>query len=470
MLSKNLIAPAQPALDQQWFDKLHHIDNTTPIIGLSRELFTVLGPDHENLERFQRVFNDIPFSPDLRHKDFDIASLAKPLALLQKLRQEIVDKEHNPFIAQAYAQRIDEVILNNDILIAAVRGDKAGFAKANHALYGRPNVKLFKAECAWLHSYARQYARSPNEYVRQCAHELMAAIPRYRSGSHKNLFPGNAIFQRVRRMHYKPAGYFDSLLGGSPIPEYVDAEQGDPILQNAIQTIGADYGIADSADELWGIVHHQRTVVRPANFHLPRAEFIGLVAHEIGSHLLERCNGRRQALRLLEIGLDRYEAGNEGRAFLREQLAYTSPYDMQHQPGFEYIVLKHLAISLGIGLADRPYSFRKLYDTMLPVCNFFQILRQPDNPVYAQETAKSETWQLLVRVLKGTDGHGGAYLKDIVYLEGNVRAWQAARRNPEIILFGDNGKFDIARRDHLTLLSAAGLTPPKAPLMSLRLR
>lgn len=465
--SSSLSVPSQPARDARWFAALSAIDRSTPILGLSRELFTVLGPDHQQLEQFRRTFSKIPFNPDLRPRHFDIKLLDRPLTKLAALRDDIETNETDAAIRQAYLAKLDEVRWHNVMMIAAASHDQAGFTEANKQLYGQPDRTVFAAECDWLRKYSDEYVDSPNRYLRQCARNLQSSLP-LAKGNSQYIFPGNAVFKRVRQLHVGAGAYYEQLIGSEVLPDYVTAEIGDPVVRRAIRTVGADYTLADSSDGLWGIVHHARLVVRPASYRLSREDFTGIVAHEIGSHLLERCNGSNQPLRLLKIGLDRYEAGNEGRAFMREQLVYNTPYAMQRQSGWEYIILKHLAISLAYGLDGAPMSFRDLYDRMYVVCRFFQALRQSDNPVIADTTAHYETWQLLVRVLKGTDGYGGAYLKDIVYLEGNVRAWRVAARNPALVRFGDNGKFDIARQEHRHILAATGLRPARDRKLNLR--
>jgi hypothetical protein len=78
----------------------------------------------------------------------------------------------------------------------------------------------------------------------------------------------------------------------------------------------------------------------------------------------------------------------------------------------------------------------------------------------AREAAQKKTDTLLLRVLKGTDGNGGAYLKDIVYLQGHVANWlTAASSGPDAISDGDLGKFDINNARHNDALRAVGLLP-----------
>ena len=71
------------------------------------------------------------------------------------------------------------------------------------------------------------------------------------------------------------------------------------------------------------------------------------------------------------------------------------------------------------------------------------------------QAAHEQAWVTTTRVLKGIPGE--TYMKDIVYLEGNVRCWMNAAENPERILDGDLGKFDISRQDHLEILKSLNI-------------
>ncbi len=328
MAPASIVIVERPAVDQPWFDALQEIDRHSAVIGLSRELFTVLGPSRQVLEHYRNVYQNIPFNPDLRPTDIDVGdikALARPLKQLANLRQAILDNETNDAVRQAYVRKIDEVLLQNDILIAAVSRDAASFQTANLAVYGAPDKKVFATTCNWLRQHAESYISSDSQLVAQAAAKVLETTPQLR-GNPNHIIPRNAVFKRVRALHDRPGGYFSQLFGDGPLPENITAQKGDPVVKATIRAVGSDYELVASSDELWGIVHHRRQVVRPSGYSLPPAGFKGIIAHEVGSHLLERANGRRQPLRLLEIGLDRYECGNEGRAFVREQIVHASPY------------------------------------------------------------------------------------------------------------------------------------------------
>lgn len=440
------IAP-NDAIDAKWYVLLQQLDSESAIVGLSTELFSVLGPSAEQLAAMRIAYEKHSTIPLLHPEHIDSSAIRSAIAEAEALLKRVKAEERNLVIRRAYSQRLNETLLHNRLLLAANQYDCRLYATLNHAIYGSANKQIFAACCVWLRDHAAESASSSNPAVADSAKAVLTVIPDLH-GSARHIIPKSWVFKRVRNMHFTASGYFEQLLGVDQLPDYVDSASGDPVVRSAIQAIGSDYQVTDADNELWGIIHHKRQVVRPANCHLPRDEFIGIVAHEVGSHLLERTNGGRQPLRLLELGLDRYGAGNEGRAFLREQIIRRSAYDMLQEASWEYIVLLHLAVAMASGAHGKPLNFDQLYRAIYPICLFFQSVRQPDNPVYAEVKARNETWHLLVRVCNGTDGQGGAYRKDIVYLEGNVKIWRLARFNPAIVLYGDVGKFDITRLEH----------------------
>lgn len=442
-----LIVGQQAAIDEQWFDKIKQLDEQTAIIGLSTELFSVLGPSPETLASWRIAYETGGYIPDMSPENIDSQAIRAAIIEAEALFKSIKTHERNLLVRRAYCQLLQEIILHNQLLLAAFEHNHPLFTALNKRIYGVPNRQVFAASCDWLREYASRSTSSSSPAVAEAARTLLRSLPDL-SGKRQLITPRSSTFKRVRDLHFAAGGYFEQLIGSRQLPDFVDATTGDPIVQAAIDAIGANYRIADAHDGLWGILHHKQQVVRPPDYRIDRDEFIGIVAHEVGSHLLERLNGGRQALRLLQIGLDRYGAGNEGRAFLREQIIHHSPYDMLQKPSWEYIVLKHFAICLASGVYGDRRNFDQLYQLIYPICLFFQIQRQPDNPVYAELAARDETWYLLTRICNGTDGQGGAYYKDIVYLEGNVKIWKLARLNPKIVLYGDMGKFDITRLEH----------------------
>jgi hypothetical protein len=197
-------------------------------------------------------------------------------------------------------------------------------------------------------------------------------------------------------------------------------------------------------------------------YNMPAERFVGLGAgHEIGSHLVERVNGSRGPLALASIGLDRYESGNEGRAVIREQVPYETFDQFGKLVRWRDILRRHIAVSYGHGVGDDdPKSSAEVYELMNAIDTMYQSKLTPDEPEATHVKARAKTDALLLRELKGTDGTGGAYLKDKVYLEGHVSNWlTAATRGPQAISEGDLGKFDINNPRHIQALQKVGLLP-----------
>jgi len=438
---------SSPALDTHWFTQLQ---------PLCDELFTVLGAPHERIEQYRTRFEATPFNPDLRPLHLAVADFEGRIKKLTQLKDTIQTRESHEGVRQAYIAKIDELIKQNEVVIASLLNDRAHFADANRSLYGQPDALLFAAVCDWLRTQADQAVEHTNVTIAVAAKNMLQAIPKL-EGDQAYIIPDERCFQTVRTLHFAHNGYIDQLFEGRAIPDSIFGTEGDDTLQTAIRAVGSTYSIVDSSDELWGVLHDRHAVARPLNQTLSRAAFMGIIAHEVGSHLLERENGLRQPLQLLSIGLDRYESSNEGRAFLREQIMYDTPHTMTTTSAWEYIVLLYFACALSAGLAGEQYDFRSLYEAILPICTFFQTLRYPHDSLLARTQAMAETWNLCVRICKGTDGTGGAYLKSQVYLSGNITSWQLAAQDAAIIFLGDEGKFDIARSDHRDILRSCAV-------------
>jgi hypothetical protein len=385
--------------------------------------------------------------------ELDVAQhLPQAVKALQQLRATIGSNESNYIVRSVYTDFIDNLIANIDMVIAATDHDKAKFHNQNTKLYGNPNRAVFGAACAWIRTCAANEQTDPSTKLVRVAKKLLKQIPLV-TQSYELLIPSEQVFHSVRESHRRVGGFYDNLfeVQGLPTTAYVEQYEGDQICQRVLDTIGSDYQIATARNNIWATQRDKKTLLRPLGYRLDADEFIGIVSHEIGSHILEVVNGSKQPLQLLGLGLAAYEKGNEGRAFLREQIVYDHEATFLNQFSWEYIVLLHVAVCLAHGYDTKPYTFSELYMILYDLYLFFRERRYPfetNNESYAHE----EAWYLTVRVMKGTDGTGGAYQKDIVYLEGNIRCWLLAAQNPEIIRFGDYGKFDLTNKTHRAMV------------------
>lgn len=443
-----LLQPAQEPLDKQWLELLQ------PLAAVPSEIYTYLTPSAASLRDAKETFyaSDKTHNPALAPDEQFRESIVEHAEALRTLRTRISAEEKHETIRPLYEARIDELIANCQLWLAAADKDQAAYKAANKLLYGEPDRDIHAASCAWLRGIAEAYRTHEDATIAAAAEDVLRLVPD--SGADPlTLQPSEEAFRDLLDLHNEPGGYTDQLFGSvTATPgSVITAKEGDVILERILAQVAPDYTIAEN-DGYWGVQHSHKHVVRPRDYALSPATFSGIVAHEVGSHLVERVNGLRSPLQLLGLGLDHYEYGNEGRALMREQLAAGSVQAAMGKHAWIFNILKHLGVSLGVGVSGNPRTFAEVYEAVASAYAFWALVTEQET-----STVPDAAWDLTVRLLKGTDGRGGAYYKDIVYLEGNVRAWKLAEQFPERILQGDRGKYDIANPVHRARLQALGI-------------
>lgn len=445
---RSIIIDSRPAIDAKWYQRL--LEATSNI----SEFFIMLEPTQEQLRQERAKFEASGYTsyPDLLPYHLDESTLTVTIDSLKKLLADITTHEKNQHVIEAYKSHIQEKVSNLEMIQASLQGDHEEFIAHNIALYGMPDHDIFAATCAWIRIDAEATLVAENTELIRAREAVLRLLPDIH-GDESILLPSEAVFSEVRTRHFAKDGYFDQLFAPYGLPEepYIDQLSGDAITRRAIQNVGSDYQIKTASDGLWAVLPLSRQVVRPAGYRVDRDYFAGVIAHEVGSHLLEESNGAKQPLRLLRLGLGGYEKGNEGRAFLREQIMYDSESICASQSSWEYILMLHLGVSLASGLHKQSYTFAELYEVLFVLHRFYRQRRYPRDTINEAQ-AREEAWLLAVRIMKGTMGKGGCYMKDTVYLEGNLNCWLIAAQDPEIILYGDMGKFNIADPVHIRLL------------------
>ena len=393
-----------------------------------------------------------------------VTSLQNEVERLKAWKRELLSNDEvDSDIKQAYRWKINEDIANVMMILASLKGKSSEFKRWNKFIYGEPDETIYRAALDWVAHDAEMLmcdTTGQSQPVISAAQDVLVMLKDIR-GYRELLHPDKVIFESVRSDHYRKKGYYGLLLAGVKIPEgRVNNQVGDPILQQVIKNIGSDKPLVDAADATWGV--SSRGVERPKSYNMPSQRFIGLgVGHEIGTHELERTNGSRGPLALASEGLDRYEAGNEGRAVIREQVLYQSFDEFSKLIRWRDIMRRHIAISYACGVGeDHPATSLETYDFINIIDKMYALKASPNDEAQADINAQKKTDDLLLRVLKGTDGLGGAYLKDKVYLEGHVTSWlTASYQGVDAISNGDLGKFDINNPRHITLLQKLKLLP-----------
>jgi hypothetical protein len=449
-----ILIPKQKPIDEQWFTLLQ------PLATLPGEIYNYLPPSPEDKQAAKELFYASNMQANIAQKPNEEygAPLAQNASELKKLKAKIQKQEASDLVKIIYTQRIDELLTNCDMWMAASEGDTEKFAACNQQLYQAPNREIFAAGCAWVREQALRHITHTSIGVQQAAEAVLRHVPD-ENGDAKRIIPDEQTYQKLYNLHFSPGGYMDQLFEDTYIPKdgLISQREGDATIKQVLKNIGVAYTVADSPDIYWRIQHFTRHVVRPAEYHMTPPAFRAIISHEVGSHLLERANGLRGPLRLLSIGMAHYEHGNEGRANMREQLVLGSVSAAMQDEGWQLCLAKHIGISLAIGHHGQKYTFSQIYEVMSAVHTFWYRLEQPNRQMEADAQAREHAWSITCRLLAGTNGQGGAYLKDIVYLEGNVGCWQEAKRNPTHILRGDIGKFNLCNAEQVQQLRELGI-------------
>lgn len=457
----NLLLPelTQEPIDHNTFEAFMaaHVD--------SRETYKDLAPSDEK-KRLAPELWEQGKNADLSVDSLDVNDLIIRQNRLRDFKKELIsDESLDSDVKQLYRWRINEDIASINMLIASRAGDMRNFRRWNEYIYGQPNEEIYRSALDWVAKDAEQLIAvdDQNPSVLLAANKVVEMLKDKR-GDSELIIPSPETFEQVKSDHLRPMGYYGLLLAGVEIPDgKITNEIGDQIITKVVHdNLQSDYELSTASGSSWGVSHSDKSVERPKSYNMPNKRFVGLaLGHEIGSHLLEKINGERGPLKLASVGMDRYELGNEGRAVIREEIQFETFDEFGKQVRWRDILRRHIAISYASGIGEsEPMSSAEVYAFINTIDTMYQTKLTPDDPEVTKEKAAKKTSDLLTRVLKGTDGTGGAYLKDKVYLEGQVANWlTAAAKGPDAISEGDLGKFDINNPRHIAALQKVGLLP-----------
>lgn len=416
----------------------------------------LLLPPVETVEAERRTFYDsqMEYLPNLRPMH-DAGAFDNYMDAWRSHKRTLHEAGEDPALIAAYRWRINEQIANLGMVKAAITGDDKAFTTYNQFIYGLPNRPIFAAVADSFCVQAEQVLEESPKRDRQEAAEAVLEHLHGQRGDQSILIPDARTFAEVRKRHFGQNGFYDLLLEGVRLPAdgKISQETGDPIVRQVISNVGSNYDINDARGKAWSIDHENEAIRRPVGYSLPVPRFLGLVCgHEVGSHLLERVNGERTAVRLLQDGFDRMEFGNEGRAVIREQIVYPDFDAFTKLVRWQDIMRRQLATSLAYDYNGEAMNFAKVYRVINAIDRLWQHGKKPGDPQQALETAHGKSWRLLESIYKGTEGHGTPYGRYAQYLEGNVACWGVARQNPSAIDAGDTGKFDITNARHRSIV------------------
>ncbi|PZX18802.1 uncharacterized protein (TIGR02421 family) [Palleronia aestuarii] len=298
-------------------------------------------------------------------------------ALRGRLTELPLDDIEHPLIELLLREKRSE--LQRQIDLVALRG-KDGFIQASVALFGAPDAVLLRQ-----------------------AREILENVPVVADPSDPVGAGEIAVAALAARDVYKKAD-----------PDF-------------------DFGVFVEADINSALMVNHGTLWIDADTKVPRDRVGALIAHEVGTHVVTRQNGRRQPLKQMETGLPDYDPLQEGLATLAEWLAGCLPPQR----------LRVLAAR--VVAADMAIAGRSLEEVFTCLHETHSITRHA-----AFDTA--------VRALRG-----GGLTKDAVYLEGlvDLLAWLGEGHDIAPLYAG---KFALSQLPTISKLTEEGFLLPPALL------
>jgi len=450
-LEKVSITEMPKSLEERWYPKLEKFG--------SFQVFKYLEGDEQYRDEQKKKFiNGEIENPTLDYPKIDQGKLARDEDGLLGLKKNILEKEGNEVIKKSYRWKINEKIAGLRILKATSARDDKKFSKYSEYVYGKPSLKVFVDTIQSLKKIIEEDKNSDNPQVVKVAEELDKLLAPVSSEAQGIKLPSKDTIDRVRAKILSESRDLLNVIPEVKGKEFNAEEIGD-IFQKALgvlQAKGWKVMLVTSSGTSVNVDQETKTVEIPESKKLIFKKLRKLILHET-SHVDERVvnegiKGEKSRLRLLGLGLDRYERGNEGIATMKEQILDDKIDDFSGLTG-------HLAISLAYGLDGKPRNFRGVYE-ILEKYFYLKNLKKGKQSKESLALAQNSAWNKAVRTFRGTkcSTHGICFTKDIVYREGNIGVWNAIRKNPDELLRLSIGEYDPANPRHIWILDQPGIS------------
>lgn len=434
-------------LDSNWYSRFEQLG--------SFQAYEYLDGDKQyREEQKQRFLNQDIRNPVLDYPKIDIEKLRENEKALLQLKKDIIAGEPNEIVKQVYRWRLNEKIAELRMLIAVVEGDANRFMRYSEFIYGAPSLDIFSYTIQNLRKILTEQLSSTDPNIRKATEDLINLLPSNLTQTIEYDLPLETDIINAREKTLQELGGLINIGDDFEDREYSANEIRD-IFQGAIENLRAEgwqVVVTSNSKASISVDQEHKIINIPETRKLFFSKMKALVAHEIGTHVARRLNGQRSKLRLLSLGFDRYEKGEEGVATMREQVLSK---EIKNYSGLE----GHLATGLAMGLDGIPRDFRDVYEIMEKYF-YFQALLLGKNHEDALLLAQKNAWNRTVRTFRGTDCQtkGVCFTKDIVYREGNIGVWEVVRESPNEMVRFSVGKYDPTNERHLWVLNQLGIS------------
>lgn len=372
--------------------------------------------------------------PSLDKFDFE----EKEAGLL-KLKMDILKEEEDEVVRNIYLWKINEKLAQLRMLRATKNGDDRKFARYSRFIYGNPEQDIFNKSLADIKGAIEQGFKSDDIRILFAAKRLEENINLETAGEYFNERNFLPVKKRVIDNPYEKK---EREFSAYEIAEAFKEALKELKIEGWNVVVDKNFANISASQE-------KKILKVPENRKLKEINLKGLIAHEIGTHILRRENGEKSKLMLLGLGLDRHINGEEG----------ISTYNQQKIEGADDFAgfNGHLAISLACGLDGKKRDFRDVFNI---IRDYVFISSKNKDKQKTWGNAKNTSWNICVRTFRGTscDSPGACLTRDIVYREGNVGVWNLVNENSNEIRRFSVGRYDPTNSRHIWILEQLGIT------------
>lgn len=405
----------QNAVDSQWFLDLKAIRR--PLLLKSLEI-----TKDSYLEEKKKFSSNNQYNPDFKYGNLDVQAILEGREKLLKLRDQVWQNEDDSSIRLAYVEKITELIDEQEILLSAAQGDHKRFDTYNRCRFGELDPGLVGALVTNLNlRYGYQLpvlnvidlVTFDNDLIKSRMQKCFAAWPSI----------------EVTKEHFNAAEV--CVLWQSELDRFAKGW--------LVVSSGTHFNLK--------VDSKRRKVFVPDNLKLKGSSTVGLFAHEIGTHVYRREQGKKFQVQLLSIGLAGNDPVEEGIALVRE---YSKKQNIINLKGGD----KYLALAYALGLVDG--AKKDFKDTFAFLRDYYRKRHQRlvGDDQKAEQLAEERAWNSAVRVFRGgnTSVPGSCFYRDKVYREGYYKVLKIIETNPEYMDYARLGKLDISNQKQRELV------------------
>jgi len=440
--------PGEP-LDRDWFTQYEQC--------VQFEFFEALEGDGTYRQEQKKQF----LSKKIHHPHLDYPRINNTAlqetevalrTLLETILFKIVDTPEKKIVQQLYKQRIEEHILEVQLLQSVARTDMHTFHNISEQLYGSPLPYIFFSFIKDIRERAKKNVHTTSDqHKKKAAKTILQLFSHQQIDTAAPRFPSDESIQKIRHLFFSLIQEAMNLV--PPETTHFSAQEIQPIFSQILHMLEADdWTVFVHPDfTLFSVDPGEKKVIIPHSAMISQLRLRQLIAHELCIHVGRSLNGRRSKLLLLGRGLHQYACGEEGAAILATQCVTPSCTQF-------FGIDKYIAIGFAIGLDGQKRNFSQLFSLL---CSYYLFDSVENGLDYsdAQEEAKEKAYKTCVRLFRGTDCQtpGVIFRKDVIYARGNLRLWELLQQQPNALQALFVGKFDITRKDHVEALTQLGI-------------